>query len=331
MNDRDPVSEATDGATDLYEIATWEKRTLLDRIAAGFYSVLIYISRAFIILLALALSLGIVLIGAIGVVIEEPIITVLVALSVIPALGLAAYVWYIDPTMREPVWLLVAVFGLGVLFASFAAAVNTVAQPFVTWIPLLGLPLFFYLVVAPIEEVVKLLAVQISAYERSAFSSVVDGAVYGAFAGLGFAAIENLLYVTRGYLSASQSSPEGSAAILLAATGTAAVRSLVGPGHVIYSSIAGFYLGLAKFTPEFRGPIVVKGLLIAVFVHATYNTLSGVIPTLAAVTLGVPFAVAFVGFVVVYDGVFGYFLYRKINTYRVAYRESGARTEMETE
>lgn len=320
MNERDPVSEAADETTDLYGISTWEKRTVLDYIATGLYAIIAFLSRLLVILIGIGLLIVLVLLGALGVFIEEPIVTILVALSALPALGLAAYVWYVDPTSSEPIWLLVAVFVLGVVFASFAAVINSTAQPLIAWIPVIGIPVFFYLVVAPVEELVKLLAVRLSAYEQRAFNTVIDGAVYGAFAGLGFATIENMLYVSRGYLTATQASAEGPASVLVAATGVAAVRSLVGPGHVIYSSIAGFYLGLAKFTPAYRGPIIVKGLLIAALIHATYNTLAGIVPSVLVATFSIPFGIAFIAFVIVYDSVFVYYLYRKIARYRSAYR-----------
>jgi len=101
-----------------------------------------------------------------------------------------------------------------------------------------------------------------------------------------------------------------------------ALRALAGPGHVIYSAFAGYYLGLAKFNPDRAGPIVVKGLLIAAFIHGTYNTFVGIVPAAMSFFLGVPSLIAFFGFVVVYDGVFGYFLYRKLRRYRHAYDEA---------
>ncbi|MDX1744858.1 MAG: PrsW family glutamic-type intramembrane protease, partial [Halobacteriales archaeon] len=114
---------------------------------------------------------------------------------------------------------------------------------------------------------------------------------------------------------------------LAATVGTAAVRTFAGPGHVIYSGIAGYYLGLAKFNRDQAGPIVIKGLLIAAFLHATYNTLVGIVPRLVTVVYPqVPTAVAFIGFVMVFDGFAGYFLYRKISRYRAAWWESRGTT-----
>jgi RsiW-degrading membrane proteinase PrsW (M82 family) len=93
---------------------------------------------------------------------------------------------------------------------------------------------------------------------------------------------------------------------------------------VLYSAIAGFYLGLAKFNPENAGPIVVKGLLIAAVFHALYNTLAGVVPAvLAAAATWITPGIAILGYIVIYDAIVAYFLYRKIVGYRRAYDEAG--------
>jgi RsiW-degrading membrane proteinase PrsW (M82 family) len=231
-------------------------------------------------------------------------------------------------------------FLLGVIFASFAYVLNT-AFSLVSVVPIVGTIAFFYLVVGPVEEAVKLLAVRLVAYRDARFDAVIDGAIYGAVAGLGFATIENALYITR-QLNVSAGSELaaalGGGALALglgqlvgevvgAGAEITAFRALAGPGHVIYSAFAGYYLGLAKFNRENAGPIVVKGLLIAAFIHATYNTLVGVVPGVAAALTGSSAMLMFFAFVVIYDGLFGYILYRKLARYRRAYRAVGADEE----
>jgi RsiW-degrading membrane proteinase PrsW (M82 family) len=106
-----------------------------------------------------------------------------------------------------------------------------------------------------------------------------------------------------------------------AGSGITAVRGLAGPGHVIYSAFTGYYLGLAKFNRENAGPIIAKGLLIAAFIHATYNTLAGIVPGIVSIFVpGVPPLVLFFGFVIVYDGIFLYVLYRKLERYRSTFQ-----------
>ncbi|SEO51543.1 Membrane proteinase PrsW, cleaves anti-sigma factor RsiW, M82 family [Halogranum amylolyticum] len=309
---RDAVEEETDESVDLYDISTWEERTSLDGLAVALYRLLAWSARFVVVASAFLILLGI---GGLAALTDLQT-SVLTLLSAIPALGLAAYVYYSDVTTGEPLSLLVATFMLGVLTASFAAVVNSLLGPMFRSIAVVGSVLFFFLVVAPIEETVKLLAVRLYAYRSSRFDAVVDGAVYGAMAGLGFATIENSLYIAQ-QLGENVDFGLG---LIGAGNGIAVVRALAGPGHVIYSAFAGYYLGLAKFNREDAGPIVIKGLIIAAFIHATYNSTVGVASGAIAAITGLPGIVAFIVYIVVYDGFFALLLFRKIRRYTKAYR-----------
>ncbi|MBX0321778.1 PrsW family intramembrane metalloprotease [Halomicroarcula sp. F13] len=308
--DSDPVASALSGSTDLYDIAEWEPRSALDDFSVRLYGAL-HASRRW-----LLIALGVVLFvaqlaGTVLLAIQRPALGVLGALSVVPALGIVGYLWYGDPTMREPLEPLAVTFVLAILFASIAALVNTLLQPLFTWVPVVGMALFFFVVVGPIEETVKWLAIRVGGY--GTIDAVVDGVVYGAVAGLGFATIENALYISQGYTRAASQSAEPIAAALQTATS----RAFVGPGHVLYSSFAGYYLGLAKFNPDDAGPIVVKGIVVAALIHAVYNTSVTYLPRL------VPWnAVVFVGFVVAFDAAVGYLLYRKLRRYHDHYERA---------
>lgn len=81
---------------------------------------------------------------------------------------------------------------------------------------------------------------------------------------------------------------------------------------MVYASISGYYLGLAKFNSESYGPIVGKGLLLAAFAHVTYDT----IITYVGFT-----GLTFVVFVVWYSALL-YFVYRKIARYGDLYERA---------
>jgi len=322
MPQRDPIEAAADGSLDLYGIADWEVRGWLDRLAVTVHGSALTLARVTVVMLAVSILVSQFVLGGLGAV-TDPVVGTVTVLSVVPAVGLAGYVWTADVTGREPLGLLVATFLLGVLFAGFAAVINAMFAPAVFvltdafGVEALGLFVVFYVIVGPVEEGVKLLAVRLHAFRDVRFDAVVDGAVYGAIAGLGFATIENALYITQ---------TTGDVGMGVFATGgsVVTVRALAGPGHVIYSAFAGYYLGLAKFTPDNAGPIVVKGLLIAAFVHGTYNAIVSFLPEFVAPVLGISPFLAFVGFVIVYDGLFGYVLVRKLRAYRNAYRQTHA-------
>ncbi|MFH5797390.1 PrsW family intramembrane metalloprotease [Haladaptatus sp. CMAA 1911] len=312
---RDPIARGLGDSVDLYGISTWEERTRLDWFATKLYGALVVSARTLIILLAAGILLLQFVFGGLAV-LSDPWVGAFVLLSVVPAFALAAYIWHADVTMSEPLPLLVGTFLLGVLFAMFAAVFNSALQPVFTGVPLFGAVLYFYLIVGPVEETVKWLAVRLFAYRSEKFDAVIDGAVYGAMAGLGFATIENAIYISQGVLSSTGTDP------ILNAGQTAVFRLFAGPGHVIYSAFAGYYLGLAKFNRENAGPIAVKGLLIAAFIHATYNTLVGFVPNvISAFYPSVSTEIAYIAFVFIYDGFFGYLLYRKISRYRAMYAE----------
>ncbi|WP_435185097.1 PrsW family intramembrane metalloprotease [Halobellus sp. EA9] len=314
---RDPIEEASDGSLDLYDVATWEVRTRIDRAAAIIWRVAAGSARVAVVLVAFLLLLGIGGLAAL----TDPEIGFLTALSAIPAIGLAAYVYSTDVTSSEPLSLLVATFLLGVLTANFAAILNSALKPYFQVLGFLGTALFFYLVVGPVEESVKLLAVRLYAYTDDRFDAVLDGAVYGAMAGLGFAVIENALYITR---QVPDQGLDLGLGLIGVGGGITAVRALAGPGHVIYSAIAGYYLGLAKYNPGNRGPIVVKGILLAALVHGTYNTTVGIGTGLISILTGLSGLAPYLIYVVIYDGIFGLFLLRKIQRYRDKYHEAHA-------
>jgi RsiW-degrading membrane proteinase PrsW (M82 family) len=315
----EPLEHAADEAQDLHGIATWEPRSLFDRLLARYTWVVVRLS---VVLLAVLLFLVELVLIALQVVSdpESLLVVVLFPISVVPAAVLALYVWYTDIT-TEPWLLLVGTYVLGVLLATFPTVVNTVTLVaieqfvpggFVGWVVEIT---HFFLVVAPGEEAAKLAAVFAFAYWHREFDTVVDGAVYGAVAGLGFATIENVSYIVQTLAGTS-----GPVELVVGGGLITVVRSIAGPGHVIWTAIAGYYLGLAKFNDEYWLAITVKGLLVAVFLHGFYNstttTIGAVASTLGVELLALP--VTF-GFIVVFHAVTFTYLILKLRRYRKAY------------
>ena len=323
----DPVERAADDGHDLYDVATWEQRTRLDGVAVALHWILTRSVKAIVVLLAAAILLGILASVGVGL-LFDPAVAALVSLSAIPAFGLAAYVYVSDVTDGEPLSLLVVTFLLSVLTATFAAVFNSATRPFFAPLGFVGTVLFFFIVVGPVEESVKLLAVRLYAYVDDRFDAVIDGAVYGAIAGLGFAVIENLLYIAQTVELAELSF---GLAALGAGDGITALRALAGPGHVVYSAFAGYYLGLAKFNPGQRGPIVIKGVVIAAAIHGLYNTLVGPATAVLGAALGLARLPALFVFVVAFQGAFGLLLVRKLRRYRDAYRTTRETTDRRVE
>ncbi|MGV8087553.1 MAG: PrsW family intramembrane metalloprotease [Methanomicrobiales archaeon] len=179
-------------------------------------------------------------------------------LAVAPA---AFWLWYFynkDRYEPEPLsWILmVYIFGI----------VVTIPVAFIEGTLSIIIPEFFIVVlVAPIvEEAGKYLVVKKTVWESLEFDEPVDGIIYAAAAGLGFATLENVIYV----FSAVETS-------LILALQTGLLRALISvPGHVLFSAMWGYSLGKARFIPqEQRTGVIATGLILAMAFHALFNLL----------------------------------------------------------
>lgn len=114
-----------------------------------------------------------------------------------------------------------------------------------------------FFVVGPVEETSKFLAVRLGPYRSLYFDEPRDGLVYAAAASLGFASLENLLYILN----------FGPWVMV----GRAPVSTL---GHVIFGSFWGYGLGVqAQEGRRGRRLWLAAGLLFAAGVHGLFNTL----------------------------------------------------------
>ena len=276
----EPVTAAYSKTEDLYDVSTWEVRSRLDRLSVKIYDTLTDDPRRTLIALVtvlLALQVAVLL----YILLFVPEFGFFALLSIIPAGLITAYIWYRFSTPRKRLKPILATFILSMVLTGGAALSNEAFNALSFLVPFVGGTLFFFLVVAPGEEIVKLLAVRLYAYRSDDFRQVIDGAIFGAVAGLGFATAENLGYIISNF-------GEQGAGIVF-------IRALAGPGHVVYSAFAGYYLGLARFDPDNAGPIIVKGLLIAVLLHGTYNSMLGILGSIGGLGLIIPFIVIFLG------------------------------------
>ena len=157
--------------------------------------------------------------------------TILLVAALLPAVILLVYVYRKDKVEKEPPGLVLRLFVLGALAGPVAAVIEDFAFGiFEALVPAgaLLLVLEYFVGVAAVEEGCKY-AVLNTVRKNPEFNYVFDGIVYGVAAALGFAALENVLYVFDGGLEVAFS------------------RAIFAvPGHCADGVVMGCFFGLAR-------------------------------------------------------------------------------------
>ncbi|HDI42235.1 MAG TPA: PrsW family intramembrane metalloprotease [Candidatus Bathyarchaeota archaeon] len=154
-----------------------------------------------------------------------------------------------DRYEQEPISLVAFTFGWGVISTFIALLINTY----------MGWPAPF---AALSEEPAKAIGLYWLARHKTLgkeFNDHLDGMVYGAAVGAGFAGTENILYIAH-------------FAPLVGALTIILIRSLSPITHIICTALVGRSLGLAKVRKgEIHPTDIIPGLLVAMTLHALWN------------------------------------------------------------
>jgi len=205
-------------------------------------------------------------------------------------------IWWLDRFEKEPIWLLISAFIWGAVFTPIASIVAELIMEASASVVLTGTALDFTVTsgVAPlVEESFKgmgLLLVLI--FFKREVDDAMDGLVYGATIGLGFALTENMLYFV------------GSALTDVPVLLLFFLRSIIfGLTHAVFTGTFGLFLGLGKVVRNWGFKILlgVVGFGLAIGMHAGHNSLVGFTGalglvasvTMYAITLVVILSVAF--------------------------------------
>jgi RsiW-degrading membrane proteinase PrsW (M82 family) len=188
----------------------------------------------------------------------------------LPALLAMAYVDRLDAKRPEPQRTLRRVALAGAVSGVLVVALGTVLRPLGPLAGTYAAAFYDAFVVAALpEEAVKLAAMLLFAWRRPEFDERMDGIVYGARAGLGFALVENVVYLLLIPHSLAEFVSLFVARALLAV-----------PGHAAWGAILGYFAARRRF--DGRGPGMLGGYLLAVLLHGLYDASLFAVPVAIA-------------------------------------------------
>ncbi len=180
-----------------------------------------------------------------------------ISIAIIPVIAILLFIYFRDKYEKEPLGLLILTVFAGVLAAIPVIILNDYLGKYSLFLLAKRDSTFFnaFYSAALIEEFCKWSFFMLLIWWNKNFNERFDGIVYAAFVSLGFAGIENILYV---------SSHGSGVGILRAFTAL--------PAHAIFGVFMGYYLGLAKFANSGkRAYLLILSLLIPIIIHGIYN------------------------------------------------------------
>ena len=181
----------------------------------------------------------------------------LLGIAILPVVVLMIFIYRQDKYQKEPVKSLAKAFIGGIIAIPLDILIVTGIQSILEGTAITNTVFYSAFLEAGIpEELSKFLIFMIFIWNDKNFDEYFDGIVYATFIGLGFACVENIEYV------------------FMYGFGAGVSRALFAvPGHFLFGVLMGYFLSLAKFTPEKRKHYIFLGLLFAIIAHGLYDWL----------------------------------------------------------
>jgi len=180
----------------------------------------------------------------------------LLALALAPGAAIGLYIYLRDSHEREPLSLLMLSFVYGILSIGVTFFISYFLEMVVSFNEADAAEQFVnaFFNVALVEEFSKFIFVRFILYNNKNFNEPFDGIVYSVMVSMGFATLENVLYVFQ----------------YGAATGVLRMFTAV-PAHATFAVLMGYFLGKAKFTHTHEVYYSFVALLVATLFHGGYD------------------------------------------------------------
>jgi RsiW-degrading membrane proteinase PrsW (M82 family) len=181
-----------------------------------------------------------------------------IALALAPGFAIIFFILYKDRYNREPGLNLTVSFILGCVAILPAIWFEKKFSNTIDGTQL-GVAIFSYAVVGFSEEFSKFLGLRLYAYRQRSFDEPFDGIVYSVMVSMGFATLENVMYVVK-FAELGMGLQVGLQRMFLSV-----------PAHATFAIVMGYFVGKAKFSTSNSFLLMILGIAGAVFFHGTFD------------------------------------------------------------
>lgn len=184
----------------------------------------------------------------------------LLVLAIAPVATIILWIYLKDKYDKEPIHILGKFFILGILISILAIYAEEILIKTSIFTGKIYIFYMSFIVAGVVEEGLKALALIPNLLKEKNFNERLDGIIYSVFLSLGFATVENIIYIL---LEDPTSAFE-----------VGAIRSIISvPAHMMFGVIMGYYISKYRFTSSKvkKRKYLILSVILPILLHGLFD------------------------------------------------------------
>lgn len=184
----------------------------------------------------------------------------LLFLAIAPSVAFIIWIYFKDRYEKEPIKSLIKFFFLGIAVSIVSIIIESLLMKINVWNGYSYYIYISFIVAGLTEEGLKAVVLIPFLLKEKNFNEKLDGIIYSIFLSLGFATVENIIYVF--YESSAQ-------VIQIGIT-----RGLISiPAHIMFATTMGYYISKYKFSVEKlkKREYLIMSILMPILLHGIFD------------------------------------------------------------
>jgi len=183
----------------------------------------------------------------------------LLILAIAPVITIVLWIYLKDKYDKEPIHILTKFFTFGVLISVLAIYIEEWFIKINIFSESINIFYMSFIVAGLVEEGLKSLILIPNLLKEENFNEKLDGIIYSVFLSLGFASVENIIYIL--YEDPTSAFEVG------------VIRSIISvPAHMMFGVIMGYYISKYKFTDcKSKKGNLILAIILPILLHGVFD------------------------------------------------------------
>jgi len=183
----------------------------------------------------------------------------LLILAIAPVITIVLWMYLKDKYDKEPIHILTKFFAFGILISVLAIYIEEWFIKINIFSESINIFYMSFIVAGLVEEGLKSLILIPNLLKEENFNEKLDGIIYSVFLSLGFATVENIIYIL--YEDPTSAFEVG------------VIRSIISvPAHMMFGVIMGYYISKYKFTDcKSKKGNLILAIILPILLHGVFD------------------------------------------------------------